>query len=591
MKTEHDIKIEILSDSEIQNFSPPTKITEHNNSNYKNKTVYNKNFRNSNYYETKTEYLGQGGFSKVYKYKGDLEKKAVKKIFADPKYYSKKLTIEDSIKREVYGLKKCECEHSLKIYGVYQNKQGNTFYILMEQCQGNIEQLIKKLGRPLNINELYEILTQLNDAFRKLNNNNIIHRDIKPINILYIEEGKTKNKNIFDGKKINFKLGDYGICLPLYHKIYSKSQFMGTLDYMAPEIYSMRTEKEHPIYTKKMDLFSLGQTILCLMGYLSEKNGTLMENKVEELKMKNNLFYGNIKEQQLADLIFNYLLVFDPNERAGWIRYFNHPFFYKKNRVVKNKVIKKIKTKKINLKSNRSISPAKDGNLTDRKNKKSLEMITVNNFQINSHRNMNKKKNSIEYKNINNLNVISNNYNKDSFKQIYSNTYDNNNNYFFCGNNYLNEWNNKYNNDNFYNNKYKYIYFNDKLNNIDNHTPAKNYNTRTLNVFIRKNNNEGLYNELENNKRTLLRLSSVNNVEKNQIKNDKIGVFNHRYSNDFYYNMNSPNRNYNRNTFFHYSRSPEERKDNCSFHYSNCCSNIINRKKNYKITFKKRLYI
>ena len=32
-----------------------------------------------------TEYLGVGGFSKVYKYKGDLENKAVKKIFADPK--------------------------------------------------------------------------------------------------------------------------------------------------------------------------------------------------------------------------------------------------------------------------------------------------------------------------------------------------------------------------------------------------------------------------------------------------------------------------------------------------------------------------
>ena len=55
---------------------------------------------------SKIEYLGVGGFSKVYKYRGDLENKAVKKIFADPKYYSKKLTAEDSIKREVFGMKK-----------------------------------------------------------------------------------------------------------------------------------------------------------------------------------------------------------------------------------------------------------------------------------------------------------------------------------------------------------------------------------------------------------------------------------------------------------------------------------------------------
>ena len=34
---------------------------------------------------------------------------------ADPKYYSKSLTAEDSIKREVYGMTKVDCEHSLKV--------------------------------------------------------------------------------------------------------------------------------------------------------------------------------------------------------------------------------------------------------------------------------------------------------------------------------------------------------------------------------------------------------------------------------------------------------------------------------------------
>ena len=55
-----------------------------------------------------------------------------------------------------------------------------------------------------------------------------------------------------------------------------KSQFMGTLDFMAPEIYEMKCEKEHPIYTKKIDLFALGQSILCLMGYIGGIQSVIM---------------------------------------------------------------------------------------------------------------------------------------------------------------------------------------------------------------------------------------------------------------------------------------------------------------------------
>ena len=89
---------------------------------------------------------------------------------------------------------------------------------------------------------------------------------------------------------------------------------MGTLDFMAPEIYEMKCEKEHPIYTKKIDLFSLGQTILCLMGFI-EKASTLTKNSVEKLRKNCPLFNGNTKEKLLADLVFNYLLVFDVEKR------------------------------------------------------------------------------------------------------------------------------------------------------------------------------------------------------------------------------------------------------------------------------------
>ena len=334
---EKDIKIITLSDEKLQILSPPTSINQYNKNEPQstNKSL-NNNKSNQNKagftYLSKVEYLGSGGFSKVYKYRGDLENKAVKKIIADPKYYSKALTAEDSIKREVYGMTKVDCAHSLKVYGVYQNTSKNIFYILMEQCDGNIEKYMKDRGYPLNINEIIILLSQLNDAFYLLDTNNIIHRDIKPSNILYKENkdinphNKRMNKKIFEGKQFTFKLGDYGICIPLNGKEFSKSQFMGTLDYMAPEIYEMKCEKEHPVYTKKIDLFSLGQSICWLLGFF-EKANALTQNYVNDLKKNCKLFSGNHKEKLLADLIFNHLLIFDPNKRDGWEEYLNHPLF------------------------------------------------------------------------------------------------------------------------------------------------------------------------------------------------------------------------------------------------------------------------
>ena len=361
IENENDIEIITLPDSKLQIFTPPTTIGL--TSNYMIPRTPNLNITSNSLFDpqrtnftfcSKIEYLGVGGFSKVFKYRGDIENKAVKKIFADPKYYSKKLTAEDSIKREVFGMKKINCNNSLKIYGVYQNDDKDTYYMLLELCDGNMEKYIKDRGYPLNIFEIINLLNQLNNAFYLLEINNIIHRDIKPSNILYKEDknidphNKRINKKLFEGKKLTFKIGDYGVCIPLYDKNYSKSQFMGTLDFMAPEIYEMKCEKEHPIYTKKIDLFSLGQSILCLMGFI-KKASALNSSMIEDLRQSCTLFKGNRKEKMLADLIFNYLLVVDPEKRADWMKYFNHPLFDDNNvcNQVKDENIKRIEKKYI----------------------------------------------------------------------------------------------------------------------------------------------------------------------------------------------------------------------------------------------------
>ena len=355
-ENEQEVIIQTLTDKELKDYTPPIVLTKPKTPPEPEPSANPKPFanrpKNSGYVSMVNEFLGVGGFSKVYKFKKDDKNKAVKKIMLNPKIYSAKLTIVDSVKREVFGMLKCACKHTVQLFDVFQNEAQDSFFLLMELCNGNLEHLMKLLGRPLNTSEIKEILIQLNEVFFKLYSTNIIHRDIKPTNILYVEEkdsengNKSDNNNVdnidksenadnidnnnknlpFNGKKLTFKLTDYGVCLPLYENTFSISQFMGTLDFMAPEIYDKKTSVEQPTYTTKIDLFSLGETILNLMGFI-KKAKPLDYKMICELRKENTLFYGNYEDQLLADLIFNNLLITDPDYRVNWELYFMHPFF------------------------------------------------------------------------------------------------------------------------------------------------------------------------------------------------------------------------------------------------------------------------
>ena len=348
-KNEEEVVIQTLTDKELNDFAPPivsakqtiTNIIPDKNA---DQNLEAKRIRNNTCISMVNEFLGVGGFSKVYKFKKDNEHKAKKKIMSNPRIYSAKLTIVDSVKREIFDMIKYACKHTVKLFEVYQNQAQDNFFLLMELCNGNLEHLITALGRPLNTLEIKILLNQLNDVFYKLYSNNIIHRDIKPTNILFLEEtennnnnNKEINKNLpFNGKDLTFKLTDFGVCLPLYTTQFSISQFMGTLDFMAPEIYDKKSSVENPCYTTKIDLFSLGQTILNLMGFI-KKAKPLDIKAIENLRKTNTLFNGNYDDQLLADLIFNNLLVADPDNRVNWELYFLHPFFEESERLFKFK--------------------------------------------------------------------------------------------------------------------------------------------------------------------------------------------------------------------------------------------------------------
>ena len=74
----------------------------------------------------------------------------------------------------------------------------------MELCDDTLFHELAKTKNGFNSKEIREILLQLNNVFRIMNENNIVHRDIKLQNILikYLNKEKTKFKVL---------LSDYGV--------------------------------------------------------------------------------------------------------------------------------------------------------------------------------------------------------------------------------------------------------------------------------------------------------------------------------------------------------------------------------------------
>ena len=98
----------------------------------------------------------------------------------------------------------------------------NNYYFVYEFCNGGtLDKLLKKEGK-LQEAKAMSIFRQILDAFKVLHKSRIMHRDLKPDNIL-INNGQ-------------IKLGDFGFCKSLETTVDMAATMLGSPIYMAPEV-------------------------------------------------------------------------------------------------------------------------------------------------------------------------------------------------------------------------------------------------------------------------------------------------------------------------------------------------------------------
>lgn len=120
-------------------------------------------------------------------------------------------------------------------------EEENLHYLVMEYIEGeNLESLIA--GQTLSKAEQLEALAQACEGLAYAHERGVIHRDMKPSNILVTRRGK----------KLHAKLTDFGVALIDRSTLTEQGVWMGTVSYMAPEY--LDTGKATP----SSDLFAVG---------------------------------------------------------------------------------------------------------------------------------------------------------------------------------------------------------------------------------------------------------------------------------------------------------------------------------------------
>ena len=181
--------------------------------------------------------IGEGGMANVYLAQDTiLDRKVAVKILRGDLAEDEKFVRR--FQREAISASSLNDPNIVEVYDV--GEDNGKYFIVMEYVQGlTLKQLIKKRGS-LTLPEVQDIMLQLTSAVAHAHESYIIHRDIKPQNVIILEDGRVK-------------IMDFGIAVALNAGEFTQTNsVMGTVYYIPPE------QANGGAATVKSDIYSLG---------------------------------------------------------------------------------------------------------------------------------------------------------------------------------------------------------------------------------------------------------------------------------------------------------------------------------------------
>lgn len=187
--------------------------------------------------------LGKGGMGTVYKARDVNLSRPVALKRINPSQAHRETFIH-RFRSEAKALARIDSRHITSVHALRETDIG--LLIVMEFVEGGtLNDAIREAGGPLPVESAIQILEQILTAFQDAHSAGVIHRDIKPQNIMLSDDGRVK---VMDFGIAKLRRPDSG-------ETVTQGGRGGTLTYMAPEQVSSLEEVDN-----RSDLYAIGMT-------------------------------------------------------------------------------------------------------------------------------------------------------------------------------------------------------------------------------------------------------------------------------------------------------------------------------------------
>ena len=208
--------------------------------------------------------IGEGGMANVYlAYDTILDRNVAVKVLRGDLATDEKFVRR--FQREALSASSLSNPNIVEVYDV--GEDNGEYYIVMEYVEGkHLKNLLKKRGK-LTVPEVIDIVLQITNGLSVAHDSYIIHRDIKPQNILILDNGL-------------IKITDFGIAVAMNAtQLTQTNSVMGSVHYLPPEQASGKGA------TLQSDIYSIGILMYELLtGKLPFKGDNAVEIALKHLK-------------------------------------------------------------------------------------------------------------------------------------------------------------------------------------------------------------------------------------------------------------------------------------------------------------------
>jgi serine/threonine protein kinase len=166
--------------------------------------------------------LGEGGFATVWLYHdAELDSDVAVKALAEN--WAQRLDVRERFLEEARILRRADSDHIVRVYDIGE-VDGTPYFVMTYADLGSLATLLEP-GLPLPPGRVLDLVTQAGAGLSVLHEHGVVHRDIKPQNLLLRSGGSAGDRLL---------VADLGVAKAMLHAS-GLTQVVGTPSYMAPE--------------------------------------------------------------------------------------------------------------------------------------------------------------------------------------------------------------------------------------------------------------------------------------------------------------------------------------------------------------------